>query len=145
MKDVAVKILSHLSKNTLATLVVILAGFVGRYWYTDYRNRQDYMTYKLTELTQGQIKLGDKIENEADRTTNELKGIKDEMVLIKGRQDIMIKALPAINTQIKDFENLFNQVRPETNIETMQPRELSMITPPEPDSVKKKQLTLMTN
>lgn len=145
MKDVAVKILSHLSKNTLATLVVILAGFVGRYWYNDYTSRQDYMTSKLIELTQGQIKLGDKIVNESDRTTNELKGIKDEMVLIKGRQDIMIKALPVINTQIRDFEDLFNQVRPQTSIETMQPKELSMITPPEPDSVKKKQLTSMTN
>jgi Tfp pilus assembly protein PilO len=143
MKDVLVKILSHLSKNTLAMIVVILGGMVVKYWYTDYTQRQDAIMSTLKEQDRMQRDFRIESRDNFNATSVEIKGIKDQIIQMDGRQDIIIRSMPQIKRQIKEYDEVFQKVK-ESQGESMapiQPRNAELYADIKPDSVKKK-LTL---
>ncbi len=147
MKDVVVKILSHLSKNTLAMIIVILGGMVFKYWYTDYTARQEAIMSTLREQDRMQREFRIESRDNFNATSTEIKGIKDQIIQMYGRQDIIIRSMPQIKRQIKEYDEVFQKIKENQgeSLLPISPKSAELYADAKPDTVKKKLLTLTVN
>jgi hypothetical protein len=140
MTDLIQKILSKLPKNTLVVIVMFMGSWIANYWYKDYKAGQDQIMNSLKESQSEQLQFRIESQHNHKSTTNEIKDLKDQIIKMDGRQDIIIRSMPRIKTQIQEYDMVFQQVvnsrKDESMIEPIPtlPAELYAVT----DSVKKK-------
>ena len=94
MKELIVKILSHFSKNALATMVVTLGVLIAGYWYNDYKNDQDYIKLKLDNVIDGQVKIKGEVNNNFNSVYTGLDDLKQGQAAINVKIDILKQAQP---------------------------------------------------
>ena len=144
MTELIQKILSKLPKHTLVILVMFLTGALAKYWYTDYKEGQIELQSKMIEQLESikslQNELSDEVAQSNSDTDLKFREITNQLIRIGGRQEIVIKALPEIKTQIEQYDNIYNRIREsqrgDEGMRPMDPKKSELYA--DVDSVKKK-------
>ena len=111
MKELIVKILSHFSKNALATMVVGMGVLLAGYWYNDYKKGQDYIKLKLDNVIDGQVKIKGEVNNNFNSVYTGLDDLKQGQAAINVKIDILKQAQPKpVRQQVDQVDNLVERL-----------------------------------
>lgn len=127
MKELFAKALSHLSKNTLTTIVIIMAMALGKFAY---EKLVTLIVDKQTSIEK-KVDAGFKKSSYNDSIMKmDIKNIQLDVGAIDGKQDIVIGTLPEIKRQqIKQYEQLYNQIRQDQRKNPLKTDDESYIAP----------------
>lgn len=118
MKELFIKILSHLNKNALATIVVAMGCLLARYWYNDYKSDQDNLKIDINKVLDGQIKIKSDVQENFNFINSTLVELKQGQTAINLKMDIIKRGQSKpIQQQISQVDAVMEQLRdpiPET-------------------------------
>lgn len=113
MKELLTKILSHLSKNTLITIVVALGILSARYWYKDYTERQNSLKIDINKVIDSQVKIKGEVDDNFRYLRYGIDELKQGQAVINVKIDILKQAqIKPIQQQINNVDNLVERLEP---------------------------------